>query len=194
MTNETACKTKTKVSEETLSHMREAVRSSSSHLHSGRNTPKDQRIELAEKMGLSLYSAAGSCTLTVGKHKDMPGVVVKVVETADYYLDFAKMRLKGDITSEHFPEVYSVTSVDNYHIVIVEEIPHDVEWDEIIPDNLRYPHDYPEGPENMKTYWRDLKKLLDQRKGAVLDTHRGNFRKREDGTIVCIDPIYNPSQ
>lgn len=171
--------------------------------HSGKLRSRSSDKERnAKALGLKDSSnGEGSFAAAVGMHPDLPNVIIKVVQTADPFFTFAKASLDGLLNSKHLPEIYSVTQVDDTAVILVEYIPHPMTDVEFICDDVGHrmyyrPESFREEPlSSVDDRSSMMKQVLDfcDKYGCKIDTHAGNFRKREDGIWVFIDPVWSPA-
>lgn len=181
---------------------------------SGTNTAHGENC--AERLGLTPIGEESSWALAVGYHKDLPNVVVKVVDMEDDgFWHFAHAIHNNEIEGEHLPVILSITEVDQWSAVVLmerllpladgldEEYSHvyyedmaDGVEDELykmcnavyLGHNLIEPDELPDA---IPDEHADLVKLgaWAEDNGMALDLHGGNWMRREDGTLVVIDPF-----
>jgi hypothetical protein len=158
------------------------------HRHSNNRIDRKQ---VATSMGLKdLGTDEGTCAVVLGTHAALPGMLVKVTNKADGFVAFAEAWLQaleaGEIMPTFFPEIYSVTYVDDFAVILVEKI------------------------EGREAVWQETKKHRDDVHAWCYewvagycesglekyspDFHSGNMIVKDDGTHVWIDPIWNPNQ
>ncbi|MEL6509058.1 MAG: hypothetical protein AAFQ32_04660 [Pseudomonadota bacterium] len=149
------------------------------------------REGLADQLGITDISGnVGSNAAVVAVHNDAPDVVVKVVPEHDHFVCFAYAVQQGHIKSKHFPAVYSITKVDDQYVVLVERI-HDEVGAYEYRTEVRHVVERLLG--DGRTSLVKASMMLAKWVGtwSVIDHHSGNFRKRKDGTLVFIDPVWS---
>lgn len=182
----------------TLEQVVEQVTSNMGSLMNNCENDADKKEEFAELCGLTSVAAGGSFAAMVAVHEDLPDIVVKVVPNYDKYLCFAKDMMAGLLSEEFFPKVHAITDMGTHSVVIVERIAEEVDvWDDwktcaeidaIEHDVLYYPEmDLVDVPDD--TMVGQLVRMANTH-DALCDVHTGNFMKRADGTLVCIDPLW----
>ena len=173
----------------------------------------NQRIDrhkVAEEMGLTtLGTDKGSCAVVLATHKALPNVLVKVTSRHDAFVRWAEYMLELDPSDrpDFFPDVYAVNRIGDFAVVMVERIygnpPGDIwerkdECEEAGSDFTFSPLSTEwqswECEETVSEIedWLEFHGLSDMNCRA--DLHEQNFLVKEDGTFVCIDPVWNPMQ
>lgn len=154
--------------------------------------------DFAEKCGLtSIAEGNGSFAAMVAVHEDLPYIVIKVVPHFDMFLPFARECLEGRMDSPMLPTIHSITDMGNHSIVVVERIPHAIEFhgdadaeDEF--DGMIWRFDNGKAEDEVEQHFLDLiQDFCDRHEGCNSDFHNGNFMRRDDGQLVCIDPVWS---
>ena len=109
---------------------------------------------------------------------------MKVVPAWDAFVEFAEAMIEEGNPFSGFPVFHNVTVVDGHAIVLVEKIPGNTIC--VDPE---------EDWEDVELEWAETEedgwvREWACRNGCWTDYHDENFMRREDGTLVCIDPVY----
>jgi hypothetical protein len=158
-----------------------------------RHLASEEKEAAAKSMGLRLLTTDGSFAMVVAEHPEMPGVVVKVVPKDDKYAKFAKWMLEQEEQPTCFPRIDAAVDLPSACMVVAEKIAHgvdecddEVEYvDERLQDLLLADSEY----EHLEGLIGHTQKLREE-VGGRFDSHARNFMRREDGTLVFIDPLW----
>ena len=156
------------------------------------NCHKDaaNKVDFAQKCGLTSLTERGSFAALVATHDQLPDIVIKVVPNYDKYIDFAQDMLDGLLDNPMFPVVYSVTRMDTHTVVLVERITGDADSGTDLDRIDHLDGDMSLLDDSIEWDFLDMLHHCCARHDALPDLHAGNFMKRADGTLVCIDPIF----
>ncbi len=164
-----------------------------SHTSPRRNMDEDEKVAAAKSLGLNLLSVEGSNSMVVGEHPEMPGLVVKVVPKDDRYAAFAQWMLQQKKQPTCFPSITAVVELPHAFMIVVEKIKHSVDYDdgecEYLDNRLTYGWDSEEKYSYLEHAVNECRRLRNE-VGGSFDAHVGNFMRREDGTLVFIDPLW----
>lgn len=161
---------------------------SRSRFSAGRFSAQEDGLRCSRARGMGLVPIAASATdqgsfaEVLATHPAMPDVLVKVVPEVDQFVKWARYLIATGNTLDCFPDIYNVACVDGHAVVLCERIPGDIlTEDEWCDEDGWYGS---EGARFVENYCRF------HTFAARTDYHNENFMRREDGTLVCIDPVY----
>lgn len=153
-----------------------------------------KRGNSASRFGLKPIGESSSYAVAVGVHKDLPDVVVKVVNARDdgFYW-YALAIYRGIIKGPHLPVILSVTEPSDQGLSVVA-----MERLYLVPESRRRTRlNFGQRMGHLANFVQgkcpdDLAKVRDlaDHMGLRIDAHSGNWMyRRKDRHIVLIDPF-----
>lgn len=152
----------------------------------------DLRVALAEANNC-VAIGRGSCYADmVAVPKDYPSVVIKICHGQDAFIGYAHACVSGKLKNKHHLKVYSEAEIgDGVWLFVMERLADHVTVEEAdivwrANNAVSWRERAPRGGASMKKALAELRSHL---KDCCFDLHTGNLMKREDGTIVLLDPV-----
>lgn len=160
---------------------------------SQKHRQKDELREALAEANNCIAIGRGSCYADmVAVPKDYPSVVIKICHGHDAFIDYAHACVSGKLKNKHHLKVYSEAEIGpGVWLFVMERLADHVTLNEAdivwrANNAAAWGERAPRGGTSLKKALAELRSHLP---GCCTDLHTGNLMKREDGTIVLLDPV-----